>query len=97
MLGPAYCAAAVPVRTKMPVPTIAPRPMAAILIALSVFARGRSPPSALATISATDFRAIGLGGGKSSLCIQNNGVLPGERENTPRALLRFGRNGLGCC
>jgi hypothetical protein len=59
MPGPAYCAAAVPVRTKMPAPIMAPIPIAVMLVAPSVF-DSEWPPfvSALATISATDFRAM---------------------------------------
>ena len=58
MAGPAYCAAAVPVRTKMPAPMIAPMPIAVMLDRPSVFDIWCVSESPLATISSIDFRAM---------------------------------------
>jgi hypothetical protein len=55
--GPAYWAAAVPVRTKMPAPMIAPMPIAVIERAPSDFESCCSP-SPLSTMSSTDLRPI---------------------------------------
>src|SRR5574337_605616 len=58
MPGPAYCAAAVPVSTKMPAPMIAPIPIEVMLKAPSVFASCRGPPSALSRMLAIGLRAM---------------------------------------
>ena len=58
MLGPAYCAAAVPVSTKMPAPMMAPMPMAVMLNGPSVLDSLWPSASPLFTMSSTDFRVI---------------------------------------
>ncbi len=56
--GPAYCAAAVPVSTKMPAPMMAPIPMAMIESGPRDLDRLWASASPPATMSSTDLRAI---------------------------------------